>query len=387
MCWPGFRVRSTTPRPRHLLPVVVLAQFAGTSVWFATNAVIPDLERELGLSGTTSWLTGAVQLGFIAGTAMMSLTGLADRFSPRWVFLAGCVLAGLCNLSTLAASGLVGLVLARFACGAALAAVYPIGMKVAAGWVREGLGSALGWLVGALVLGTAFPHLLRGLAVGLPWASIVALTSVLSVGGGVLLAALVPDGPYLRPSAGFDLSAVPRLWAIPEYRAAALGYFGHMWELYTLWAVLPALAAAYLPMNPSLLSFSVIAVGAIGCGVGGMLSSRIGSAGVARVLLGISGLCCAAAPLLWTTAPVWLLVGFLLIWGVAVVGDSPQFSALSAQAAPPELIGTGLALATAVGFGLTVISLQVAALVPLQWVAWALLPGPLLGLWAMRRLH
>ncbi len=172
-------------RPRHVLPVVVFAQFAGTSIWFATNAVIGDLESALGLQGTVAWLTGAVQLGFIAGTTILSLTSLADRISPRWIFLASCAGAAIANLATLGASGLPGLLGARLACGVALAGVYPIGMKVAAGWYRDGLGAALGWLVGALVLGTAFPHLLRSLTAELPWAVVITGTSGLALAGGV----------------------------------------------------------------------------------------------------------------------------------------------------------------------------------------------------------
>ena len=358
----------------------MFAQFAGTSVWFATNAVLPEIEAALGLGDATAWLTGAVQVGFIAGTALLSLTGLADRFSPRWIFFLACGLAAAANAATLGASGLGGLVAARLICGAALAGIYPIGMKVAAGWYREGLGAALGWLVGALVLGTAFPHLLRGITAALHWTAVVVGTSALALLGGVVLAALVPDGPHLKPSPGLELRCVPKLWALPAYRASALGYFGHMWELYTLWALLPALIVAHTELAASLTTGAVIGVGALGCVGGGYLSARIGSASVARWQLGVSALCCLLAPAIWAWASAAITVGFLFVWGVAVVGDSPQLSALTARAAPPALIGTGLALATTVGFSITVVSLQVAGQVPLAWVSWVLLPGPLLGL-------
>jgi len=346
--------------------------------------VLPEIEAALGLGDATAWLTGAVQLGFIAGTALMSLTGLADRFSPRLIFLLACGLAAAANLAVLGADGLGGLVAARLVCGAALAGIYPIGMKIAAGWYRAGLGAALGWLVGALVLGTAFPHLLRGLSGDLPWTAVVLSTSGLALLGGVALAALVPDGPHLKPSPGLDLRCIAKLWALPAYRASALGYFGHMWELYTLWALLPALILTHTAFPPSLTAGAVIAAGALGCIGGGYLSTRTGSASVARWQLGASALCCLVAPAVWAWAPPGLTLAFLVTWGVTVVGDSPQFSALTARAADPSLVGTGLALATTVGFALTIVSLQVAAAAPLALVSWVLLPGPLLGLIALR---
>ncbi len=370
-----------TRPPARILPIVVAAQFAGSTVWFAGNAVLPQLQAHLGFDGGLGLIAGATQAGFIAGTALMALSGLADRFEARAVFLASAIVAALGNVAALWAADRETLVALRFIVGVALAGVYPVGMKAVAGWYRGGLGRALGFLVGALVLGTAFPHLVGS---ALPWRWTLVTVSALALAGGLAMWFAVPDGPYVRPSR-FDLTAIPRLLRIRAFRGAALGYFGHMWELYTLWAFIPILLAGRADLPVSTWSFAIIAVGAVGCIGGGLLAPRFGSARVAAVQLAISGACCLALP--WARdLPDGLFLGFLLVWGVTVVGDSPQYSSVNARAAPPELVGTGLAFVTSVGFGLTVVSIALTerfADVHLGLAALAI--GPLLGLWGLRQ--
>ncbi|MEX2502225.1 MAG: MFS transporter [Trueperaceae bacterium] len=378
--------------PRRILPVVIAAQFAGTSLWFAGNAIAGDLQRAFELPvGAGFALTSAVQVGFIVGTLAYAAAMLADRWSPSRLFLASAVAAAASNLAVgWVATDLVGLAAFRFGTGFFLAGVYPVGMKLAADWFEGGLGTALGWLVGALVLGTAFPHLLAAFVHDLPWQAVLVGTSALAVCGGVAVAAWVPDGPYRVPSRAFRPLATWRAFRAPAFRSAALGYFGHMGELYAFWAFVPALIALRFGTeapSTSLVAFGVIAVGAVGCVVGGYASLRVGSARVATASLVASGLACLASPFL-VGLPTWAFVAVLMAWGVVVVSDSPQFSALVARAAPAEVRGSALTIVTSVGFAVTVPAIQGLAWllprVPIEALFLPLAIGPALGLAAMR---
>jgi len=390
-------VVSTEPRPAHILSVIVAAQFAGTSLWFAVNAILPELQADWGLQvGSVAASTSSVQLGFIAGTLLFALSNMADRVPARALFL-GCSLVGAaCNIAiaTVVQSVEILLVL-RFATGVVLAGIYPVGMKIAASWFRGGLGGALGWLVGALVVGTAFPHLLRAGGLALPWQGVLWTTAALAAAGGLLLFWTVPDGPELPRKSPFDRHALPKIFGEHDFRAAAFGYFGHMWELYAWWAFVPLLlerAAARSGaegFDIALWSFVAIAAGAVGCVVGGLVTRRVGSARVASVQIRASALCCLLAPgLMWLPLPA--VLALVLFWGVVVVGDSPQFSTLTARTAPRHLVGTALTTVTCIGFGLTVPSLfltrVLADAVGVELAMCALAPGPLLGWWALRRL-
>lgn len=383
-------------RPRWILPVIVVSQLFGTSLWFAGNAVLGDLVRAGGRgAGAVAALTAAVQAGFIAGTLLSSAVSLADRVSPRRLFLAASLLGAIANLALLAAPGAWGWALAsRFGTGLFLAGIYPVGMKIAAGWYRAGLGRAIGYLVGALVVGTALPHLIRGAGAELPWQAVIGATSAVAALGGLLMFALVPDGPHHAPPPAGGRGALRAILRAPAYRASALGYFGHMWELYAFWAFVPVALAARGFRGPAvaLWAFAVIAAGSVGCVAGGIMAARddrTGSARVAAAQLAASGACCLLSPLLFHAPPA-LFLGFLVFWGVVVVGDSPQFSALNARGAPPGRVGTALTLANGVGFGITMVSLwllgHLAATAPPAWLFVALAPGPLLGLCAMRPL-
>ncbi|GAB3199220.1 putative MFS family arabinose efflux permease [Pontibacter aydingkolensis] len=380
--------------PSRILPVIVFSQFAGTSLWFAGNAVLPELQKSLQLQeGALSLLTSAVQFGFILGTLCFAILSLADRVSPRLLFLICALLGAAANVMVLfAATSITGVLILRAATGFLLAGIYPVGMKIAASWYSGKLGKAIGYLVGALVLGTAFPHLLRGLGATLPWQAMLLAVSILAAIGGILMYLLVPDGPHLTKGAKFDARNMLKVFQVRDFRAAAFGYFGHMWELYTLWAFTPFILTYTLPelsaSQVSLYSFAVIAAGAVGCIGGGYLSQYRGSAKVAFVQLLLSGLCCVAS--VFILQEPYFIVPFLMFWGVVVAGDSPQFSALSARTAPAHLVGTALTVVTSIGFAITIVSIQFTGwllqnMPPAHTFVW-LAVGPLLGLLALRRL-
>ncbi len=377
--------------------MIIASQFAATSLWFAGNAVLGELQLAWALPDSAlGALNAAVQLGFVAGTLCFAIASVSDRWSPPSVFFVCALLAAAANAAIIViAEGLWSLLALRFITGFFLAGIYPVGMKIAASWYADGLGRAIGYLVGALVVGTAFPHLLQGVNADLPWAGVLAVVSVLAAAGGLAIRLLVPAGPHLPGRAPFDIHAIPRVFRSPGLRAAAFGYFGHMWELYSMWVFTPILIAAWAAragvadLNVSLWSFAVLGAGALGCIGGGLVSRRTGSAPVALVQLAMSGAACLLSPL-FLAAPAPVFFACMLVWGITVSGDSPQFSTLTANTAPREYVGTALTIVNSIGFLITAVSIQVltwlAAVVPLDWLMLALLPGPVLGLLAGRRL-
>ncbi|GJM33674.1 MAG: membrane protein [Saprospiraceae bacterium] len=373
--------------PNHILPFIIISQFAGTSLWFAGNAIMADLQQAFDLpAGSLGNITSAVQLGFIGGTLTFAFLVIADRFSPSKVFFVSATLGALANLSIyLFADGYWGILIFRWLTGFFLAGVYPIGMKIAADWYAKDLGKALGYLVGALVLGTAFPHFLRFQGQSLPWSAILLTTSAVAFMGGLLILFGVGDGPFRKKGGQFKPGVIVEIFSFREFRAAAYGYFGHMWELYAFWAFVPVI----LQTNPafkaslSLWSFLIIGMGSLGCMLGGYWSLRKGSRTVAMAMLLTSGLCCLFSPLAFQL-PLVFFLAFLLLWGFAVVGDSPQFSTLVAQTAPPLYIGSALTIVNCIGFSITIFSIELINWLNIQyaseWIYWTLLPGPVLGL-------
>ena len=372
------------------MPIIVLAQFAGTSLWFAVNAVMPDLQNQMGWPASdVGRLTSALQLGFIAGTLVFAVLAIADRFSSRRVFLM-CSLAGsMCTLGALAqVDDFLALLMWRATTGFFLAGIYPVGMKIASQWFPKGLGVALGWLVGALVLGSASAHGIRALSSQLPWSTVMLSVAGLAAAGGLILYVLIPEPPQNTTQAKqLQWQALASLWTDWRVRSSVLGYFGHMWELYTLWVLAPLiLATRFEGTQLSMAAFSVIGVGALGCILGGLGAKRWGSAKVATLQLGISGMCCLLAPWLMF-APLEWMMAWLLIWGVTVAGDSPQFSTLTASNAPPHAVGSVLTLTNCIGFGISIVSIELFTHLAKWHELATLLPwlglGPLLGIWAM----
>ena len=363
-----------------ILTVLVLAQFMGTSLWFAGNAAAPELESLLGKTGLVPWITSAVQLGFILGTFGYAFFQVADRFSPSKVFLWSAVAAALANLSLLFLPMQVEVLLGgRFLTGVFLGGIYPVGMKIAADYVEDGLGMALGFLVGALVLGTSFPFLLQALDWNLSYPLLFAVPSGLAVLAGGLVGYGIPDGPFRKKSSGLNLRLIPRLAQNLKLQGAAGGYFGHMWELYTFWAFLPLLityltGSSLSSVTESTWTFAIIAAGGFSCAVGGLISKKIGSADVAMGSLVGSG-ACGLILLFLPEIPLVAVLPFLLVWGMLVTADSPQFSTLVAQSVSPEDRGTALTLVNGLGFGLTIVSIQIT-----QFAAGFLSPNQFIGL-------
>ena len=379
--------------PRRVLPTLVLAQLAGTSPWFAVNAVMPELQQAHGYSeAAVGTLSSALQLGFIAGTLLFALLALADRFSARRLFFLSTLAAAACTLAAAAsAHSYAGLLAWRVATGFCLAGIYPVGMKIASLWFPRGLGTALGWLVGALVLGSASPYLLRALGAALPWQSVFISVAAVAALGGLAVLWLVPEPPPRTGIAPLRLAALASLWRDGRTRASVFGYFGHMWELYTVWVLMPLVLATRLTGAVAVSGWAFVALGAgaLGCVLGGLLAPRLGSARVAFTQLSLSGLCCLAAP--WMlVAPLPLFLAWLVLWGVTVAGDSPQFSALTAANAPREAVGSVLTLSNSIGFAISAVSIELfvrllATHSLAQLLPWLAL-GPLLGLLALRPL-
>jgi len=375
---------------RIAIAVIVVAELFGTSLWFSVNAIADALQRQWGITVLDiGHLTSAVQLGFISGTFVIAFSGFADRYSASRIF-SGCALIGAVSNAALAliADGLASALVLRFVTGVALAGVYPIGMKLVVSWAPDRAGNVLGWLVGMLVFGSGLPHLVRGLDFSPSWQGVIYSASALAIFASTLVGFL-GDGPHHGTARKLQWGGVLQVFRIPRFRAAAFGYFGHMWELYAFYALTPLLAGLWFGHGGAqsiyLAAAGAFVAGGIGCIAGGLISHRVGSARIAILALAGSASCCLIYPLVPATDTT-LVLALFLAWGFFVVTDSPQFSALAAGACPPERVGSALALMNSVGFGITILAIE---LVTSRWmemegrVAWLLLPGPVIGLVAM----
>jgi len=349
----------------HILPAIVIAQFFCTSLWFAGNAILPDLALHLHIpSQRLGNITSAVQFGFITGTLVYTTLLIADRFSPSKVFFVSALLAAISNAGIVFITpGINSLLFMRFLTGFFLAGIYPVGMKIAADYYQKGLGKALGFLVGALVIGTAFPHLIKSLTTVLPWKAVLYSTSALSVTGGTVMLLLVGTGPYQSKMQSLQYRNVLLSFKNKNFRSAAFGYFGHMWELYAFWAFVPVLLNTYASLHTaanlkiSYLSFCIIAVGGLACVASGYLSQRFGAKKTAFVSLMLSCGCCLLSPLAFYL-PVIPFIMFLVFWGLVVIADSPIFSSLIAQNAITSIKGTAITMVTCIGFSITIVSIE-----------------------------
>ncbi|AYB30940.1 MFS transporter [Chryseolinea soli] len=380
---------------RLVLPVIVVSQFFCTSLWFAGNAIAPDIARDLHLEQHfLAHLTSAIQFGFISGTLCFAVFSISDRFSPSLVFFCSSIFAGLFNLGmSIPGIHTTELLLFRFLTGFFLAGIYPVGMKIASDHYKEGLGKSLGFLVGALVLGTAFPHLLKNSISGFPWRYIVYATTALSGLGGLCILLFVPNGPYRKAGQKLNLNEFMKGFRLPDFRAASFGYFGHMWELYTFWAFLPLMLMNYnhrypeTNLNVSLWSFLIIASGGLACVFSGVVSQFLGAKKVATIALSLSCLCCVTSPLFLLSDSIIILIVFLIFWGLVVIADSPLFSTLVARSAPEESRGTSLTIVNCIGFSITIVSIQfinaISDSVNAQYVYTLLAIGPVFGLIAL----
>jgi len=384
----------TIKRPFYLLPLLVVSQLAGTSLWFAGNAVIRDLEKTIPFKAYGEGpLLASVQLGFITGTFVFAFLALADRIKPSLLFFLSAIMGAFANAAIAWwARDISTVVFLRAGTGFFLAGIYPVGMKIAADWYEGSLGKALGYLVGALVLGTAFPYFLQLFNYDGNWKAVLYTISIFCASGGLLVLLLIGDGPFRHSVQRFRPKQIFTLFAIPRFRSAAFGYFGHMWELYAFWGFIPALVQLHNEMTGDLISSPMITVvalllGAIGCIFGGYRSQKKGSARFALSMLIVSGLCSGLSFLtIGSTDGVFLL--WLCLWAFTVIPDSPQLSSIIAISAPPQLRGTALTISTCIGFSITIGSINlirwgVRFLEPKQDVFTWLAIGPVIGIVAL----
>lgn len=399
-------MRATRPGPstssdadahrRRATLLLGIAVVLGMSPWFSASAVIPQLRPLWDLSDSAAaWLTIAVQIGFVVGALLSSTLNLADVVRPQVTILIGAVGAALCNGALLVVPGAAGAIPARFGTGFFLVAVYPPAFKLMATWTRTGRGTALGLLVGGIALGSAVPHLVNGLG-GLDWGLVVAVTSVLTALGGLVAFGLVEEGPFPFPRSTFDPRQIGKVFQNRGVRLASLGYFGHMWELYAMWAWFGAFFAARSEAGGSLPSASaplvtsaVVGIGFAGCWLGGVLGDAWGRTRTTASMMALSGTCALTIGSLFE-APLWALVVVGLVWGFTVIGDSAQFSTMVTELADQAYVGTALTLQLAVGFSLTVATIWLVpvfeSMVGWRWAFVLLAPGPALGVVAMLRL-
>jgi len=387
-----------------VLAVLAMAELLAMAPWFSASAVAPALaaQWQLGAAGTAG-LTVSVQVGFVAGALVSAILTLSDMWSARRLVSASAILAALATIAVaFSPSGAVGITF-RFITGAALACVYPPGMKIAAGWFRDARGWAIGVLVGALTLGSAAPHLVRWLVPPGHWRAVL-LVAAASAFAGAMLVRLVPnDGPYAAPSPPFSWSATPRILRDRAVLFTNLGYLGHMWELYAMWTWMAAFVTAsetarFAGMQSSadvrtraaLITFSVVGSGAVGCWLGGKYADRFGRTTITSLAMAVSALCCLVAGWFFG-GPLTGLVPLLIVWGISVVADSAQFSTAVSELAPKEYVGTALTLQTSFGFLLTTVTISLLPLladrIGWRWSMAALAPGPILGVVAMQALR
>ncbi len=381
------------------LVLLLLAEVAAMSLWFVSAAVLPDMLREAALSPfRQAALSSGVQAGFVIGALVSAVLGLADRFDPRRVFAAAAIGAGIVNATLLIDTpGGIAAIAARVATGALLAGVYPVGMKIAVGWGEKDRGFLVGALIGALVLGSAAPHLIA-LIGGADWRMTVAAASVASIVAG-LIALGVGLGPYHGIAARFDPHVIATAWTNRRVRLAYAGYFGHMFELYAMWAWIGvAASASYRAFMPALdaeqlaklTAFCAIGAGGFASAIAGRWADKIGKAEVAILAMAVSGTAALTTAATFG-GPVWLTFVIVIVWGAAIVPDSAQFSALVADASPPHQAGTLLTFQTALGFALTFVTVQLTPVLAsmLGWptVLASLALGPAFGIVAMVRLR
>lgn len=380
------------------LAILSIAIVFSMTTWFSATAIIPELKAAWGMDGAAAaWLTNAVQIGFVVGALGASFFNLPDIIEARTLMAVSAILAAAANLALLVApSGEIAIAL-RFITGVALAGIYPPALKVISTWFIHGRGLALGIVIAALTVGSAFPHLLKSLTSDINWKAVVGATSAMTVISAVLMARYANEGPHRYARATFDPRQIGRVLRNKPVMLANIGYFGHMWELYAMWGWFLAFSQAALSQHglgssyASFFTFMVVASGAVGCVVGGLMADRIGRTATTAAMMLISGTCALVIGFTFD-APLWLFSVVALIWGITVIGDSAQFSAMVTEVGESSSVGTALALQMGLGFALTAVAIRIvpdvaAYLGGWQWTFVVLAPGPFIGVAAMLALR
>ncbi len=377
-------------RPWVMLGLIAAVELLGMAGWFAGGVAAHQLASAWNLtSSEVAWLTSTVQLGFVAGTLTAALLNLADVIPARWYVAGAAIGAALANVSLLWAGGYGAALLTRFLLGFCLAGVYPPAMKMAATWFKDRRGFAIGTVVAALTIGKASPYWVEALG-GLSLDAVIGSTAAAAALAGLVVSVGYRDGPFAFPSRPFSWRLVGQVFRIADLRLVTAGYLGHMWELYAFWSFVAVYWAASLPgAGPravATLAGLSIAVGAVGCIAGGLAADRVGRERVVLWSLAVSGSAAVASALVFH-GPGWLRLVVILVWGVAIIADSAQYSALVTELAPPHAVGTALTLQTSIGFLLTMAAIQMVAGLGGPATPWAfplLAVGPALGFVAIR---
>ena len=379
----------------RMLALVGVAELFAMTLWFSASAVGPELAALWSLSSAeTAWLTNAVQLGFVVGALLSATLTIADTIRPRYLFASSALAgAGATALIATVVDGALAAIALRFLTGVALAGVYPTGMKMMAGWFQEGRGLAIGVLVGALTVGSAAPHLLRAVGgIGQPRLVLLGAAGIAALGG--VLALGYREGPFQPETAPFDPGAIRRIVTDRGVALANTGYFGHMWELYAVWTWIPFYLLASLHASgvanaeqlAALLAFGTIAIGGVGAWLAGSAADRWGRSLVTSVSMSVSGAACLLAGVVYGSS-LLVLVPFVLVWGFFIVADSAQFSAAVSELAEDSYVGSALTLQTAIGFLITIGSIQLIPVVQdavgWRWAFAPLVVGPFVGTTAM----
>lgn len=383
--------------PWLVLGLVCLAVVLSMTTWFSATAIAPELIAHWNLSpSAASWLTNGVQVGFVIGAVAASIVNLPDIVPLNRLMAASAALAAAANVALLFEPNTALLILARVVVGIALAGVYPPALKLIATWFSARRGIALGAVIAALTIGSSLPHLLRSLTASFDWQNVVIASSALTLAGAFVFLFAAIEGPYPFSKARFNPRQIGVVIRQRPFVLVTIGYLGHMWELYAVWAWLLLFTQAYLANNPSvdpgaasIITFTAIAIGAVGCLLGGFLSDRIGRAKTAAGMMVVSGTCAFLAGFAFA-GPVWIFVFILLIWGISIIGDSAQFSAATTEVSDPAYVGTALSMQLGLGFAMTIAAIwllpQLAEVLgSWRWVFMAVVPGPIIGTIAMIR--
>lgn len=382
----------------RVLAILSVAIVLSMTTWFSATAIISELRLVWGIDGAAAaWLTNAVQIGFVVGALGSSLFNIPDIVPARSLMAASACVAAAANLALLVAPSGEAAIAFRFVTGIALAGIYPPALKVISTWFVKGRGLALGMVIAALTLGSAFPHLLRAITSDLNWKLVVGATSAMTLLGAFLMGRYAVEGPYRYARAAFDPRQIGRVLRNRPVMLANIGYFGHMWELYAMWGWFLAFAQATLNhhrvdiSHASIITFVVVAFGALGCVLGGLLADRVGRTATTAGMMALSGLCALSIGFTFD-APIWVFIALSIVWGITVIGDSAQFSAIVTEIGESSSVGTALALQLGLGFALTVVAIRVvpelaAVLGSWQWTFLILAPGPFIGVVAMLTLR
>ncbi|MDH3579927.1 MAG: MFS transporter [Hyphomicrobiales bacterium] len=392
-------VQPDARRKWRAISLLVLASAMALSTWFSATAVMPQLAAEFAIPPLwVGFASSMVSIGFVAGTLTSAALGIPDRFDPRFIFLWSCGLAAAANIAMLVVPPYsVGFILFRFLVGASMAGVYPVAMKMAAAWAVRDRGTLVGLLTGAITLGTATPHLLGAMPV-FDWRFTIIGSSALA-GLAAVTVLFVEAGPNLKTTTRFKTRYVLKAWTYKPLRLANLGYFGHMWELYAMWAWLGFFLASSFAENPggpssrtlaTSATFTAIGAGALGCWLGGVIADRVGRTLFTSAAMLVSGACAVVIGFTHGLEP-WLVWTLGVIWGASAVADSAQFSTSVTELSEPDLIGTMLTIQTSIGFLITVITIHLTPLI-LDVVGWRygfiyLGLGPAFGIAAMMKLR